>query len=63
MPAETPVTRPDDDTVAFAVVLLDHVPPGYPDDVSITLLLFPKQMLVGPLMDPASGNESIITVF
>ena len=52
MPAEMPVTTPDVETVAIAVLLLDHVP----DDVaSLKVMVEPAQVEDGPAI--AAGAE------
>lgn len=58
VPAETPVTTPEDEpTEATSVLLDDQVPPV---DVLAAVIVEPTQTLVGP--EIASGNGLTVTV-
>lgn len=59
MPGAIPETMPDVPTVATAVALLDHEPPGIVADMEAGE---PIQIVTGPLMLPASGNGFTETV-
>ena len=59
IPAPVPVTTPVLPTVAMAVLLLLHTPPGAP---SIRLMVLPTHTLVGPLMVPALAARLTVTV-
>ena len=53
------MTTPDVFTVAIAVLPLLHTPPA---TVSVYVVAEPIQMLVGPVMVPADGNELELAV-
>ena len=59
VPAETPVTIPEEEpTVATDVLLLSHVPP---ETASVKVVTVPVKMVVGPLIG-ASGSTVTVTV-
>ncbi len=58
VPAVTPVTTPDELTVALAVLLLLHAPPV---TVALRAMLLPAQTVVAPEMVPAEGVLFTVT--
>jgi hypothetical protein len=59
MPAETPVTTPETETVASALLLL-HTPVP---DPSVNVMVDPTHTLEDPEMLPALGNAFTLIVF
>ncbi len=57
MPADTPVTTPDELTVAFAVLLLLQVPP---EMVLPRVVVRPAHTMTVPLMAPAVGSALMV---
>lgn len=60
VPAEMPVTRPVDDTVAIAVLLLLHVPPGVAQLNNVDEL---TQTDDAPVIGRIELEEVTVTVF
>ena len=59
VPAATPVTMPEELTVATAVLLEDHVPP---EVASFRSVVDPAQTLVVPVMAATIGRALMVTV-
>lgn len=59
LPADSPVTRPPEFTVATAVLLLVHVPPVVE---ALSVVVVPVQIVVVPVIDPAEGAPFTVTV-
>ena len=60
VPADTPETTPEPFTVATLVLLLLHVPPESPLEVSVAVV--PVDRVLVPEIVPALGNAFIVTV-
>ncbi len=60
VPADTPVTTPEEFTVATAVLLLDQVPPELP--LVVKVVVPPAHIFCVPLKVPALGGVVTVTV-
>jgi hypothetical protein len=60
VPADTPETTPEPFTIATLVLLLLHVPPESPLEVSVAVV--PVDRVLVPEIVPALGNAFIVTV-
>ena len=59
VPADKPETTPDEETVAMAVLLLLHVPPGV---ASLNCVVFPTTTQLAPVIGKADGVTVTILV-
>ena len=59
VPVPTPVTMPEEPTVATLLLVLLHVPP---DMASVRLIVAPVQTSDGPVIIPADGGILTVTI-